>query len=672
MRNATSDDLTSLLHMAVSENEIDYVRALLDKGADPNSLRYGKRPLLLTKNVEMVKLLIEYGADINAKGKNDETPLLKSIENLEQYKNLQAEVGEFSDSPNIIETYEEHIEESIDTDIVKYLSTLKRAQPDHINYKHLYGTFEEHIRAFEPEEESFERYYLNFEGNDVTDKGKLMYDDRMSHYYFFLKNLAEKNDDECQKDLSLSGVVTIHTHHRDKLSSPSRADEFFQLETRECKKTQSCTGFVKYIVLDGVLANCVGAGKQYIILDVILTDFTREGDHGVHANILAINIPEREIVRYEPHGGGDKRLYSHLDPYINDVIRPFLSNLIDDKLRAMGVSNDILSKEWSYRNQGEVCIASGLQAIEGKCRINEDWEKGYCLTWSLLFHHMLMENKFLSAGVISGDKKYFGELTFTDLTTLYEMYIRFMILTKKIRKIENNGGTFEFNSDAISNFNRELPCELMKLIRIYNAYIADRVFSYFIDNGSTPLHELIKGMLFEEIHERVFDDLLNSIDINAPDSDGNTVLHIAAKDGKRWLFDYLKDRGIDFNAQNNDGNTALHLSLKESDNIHKVAMRSHFTKIIENMTNLNIQNNDGNTPLHLATKADNEDIVRELINRGADVTIKNKDGKWAITYAFENNNMSMADLFDAQTGGSINHYSLYLSNRKMYMKLKNY
>jgi ankyrin repeat protein len=64
---------------------------LIDKGADVNAKnKYNETPLFyavkIKDNIEIVKLLIDKGVDVNAKNKYNETPLfyaVKIIDNIE-------------------------------------------------------------------------------------------------------------------------------------------------------------------------------------------------------------------------------------------------------------------------------------------------------------------------------------------------------------------------------------------------------------------------------------------------------------------------------------------------------------------------------------------------------------------------------------------------------------
>ena len=51
----------------------------------------------------------------------------------------------------------------------------------------------------------------------------------------------------------------------------------------------------------------------------------------------------------------------------------------------------------------------------------------------------------------------------------------------------------------------------------------------------------------------------------------------------------------------------------------------------------NFQDKDGKTPLIMAVIKGNKDIVRALVNIGADLNIKDNDNKTALDYAESNN-----------------------------------
>lgn len=74
-----NNDRNTLLHDAVSKNDIKEIDSLLKEGADIEATdEYGKTPLFVAvfqNNVELVTFLLEKGANTEAKDKNGNTPL---------------------------------------------------------------------------------------------------------------------------------------------------------------------------------------------------------------------------------------------------------------------------------------------------------------------------------------------------------------------------------------------------------------------------------------------------------------------------------------------------------------------------------------------------------------------------------------------------------------------
>ena len=64
-----------ILWEGVEENDLRKVALALNLGADVSRTYYGKFPLHYAKSVAIVKLLIEAGADVNAKDNDGDSPL---------------------------------------------------------------------------------------------------------------------------------------------------------------------------------------------------------------------------------------------------------------------------------------------------------------------------------------------------------------------------------------------------------------------------------------------------------------------------------------------------------------------------------------------------------------------------------------------------------------------
>jgi ankyrin repeat protein len=83
---AGSQDNQSVLYLAVIRDEADLIKRLLDKGANPNLLDSGGASPLnevcaVSGNLEVAKMLIEKGADVNVKEPKDANALIYAIRN---------------------------------------------------------------------------------------------------------------------------------------------------------------------------------------------------------------------------------------------------------------------------------------------------------------------------------------------------------------------------------------------------------------------------------------------------------------------------------------------------------------------------------------------------------------------------------------------------------------
>jgi len=120
--------------------------------------------------------------------------------------------------------------------------------------------------------------------------------------------------------------------------------------------------------------------------------------------------------------------------------------------------------------------------------------------------------------------------------------------------------------------------------------------------------------------------ILHEIDVSIQDTSGCTALHTCARNGFLEGCILLLENDYSDNGnlgldhfiaiQDQCGRTALHWSL----------LRRHYNiaqYILNHSTDsLNVQDNLGISPLHLAIFSENEQIVHELIERGADVNLQ--------------------------------------------------
>ncbi|CAK79451.1 unnamed protein product (macronuclear) [Paramecium tetraurelia] len=109
-----------------------------------------------------------------------------------------------------------------------------------------------------------------------------------------------------------------------------------------------------------------------------------------------------------------------------------------------------------------------------------------------------------------------------------------------------------------------------------------------------------------------------------------TVLHTASQGDCPLTIYYYLQKGIDINVIDNKGSSPLHWAAY-SGSYNAVNF------LISWNANLNLQDTDTSvTPLHLATMQANSRIVRKLLMKGADRSIKDSNGKTPLDLAIEN------------------------------------
>jgi ankyrin repeat protein len=112
-------------------------------------------------------------------------------------------------------------------------------------------------------------------------------------------------------------------------------------------------------------------------------------------------------------------------------------------------------------------------------------------------------------------------------------------------------------------------------------------------------------------------------DMNMKDSEGKTALILAASNEDARLAKLLIDESADVDAKEHDGNTALMIAV-DSDRVQTIGA------LIEADAKIDATDNDGWTAL---MRANQPETVLLLLNAGADLTIKNKEGQTALSLA---------------------------------------
>lgn len=121
---------------------------------------------------------------------------------------------------------------------------------------------------------------------------------------------------------------------------------------------------------------------------------------------------------------------------------------------------------------------------------------------------------------------------------------------------------------------------------------------------------------------------IETLNINACNSEGYSPLHIAAKCGRTDILRLLLDSGALVNLKTNKHHfTPLHLACK----YQRIQIVRELLKC--GGCNLDSQDINGNSPLHYACLSNNTRIIELLLSHGCDSLIKNHEGKTCLQEA---------------------------------------
>ncbi|ELV11053.1 Ankyrin repeat and death domain-containing protein 1B [Tupaia chinensis] len=126
--------------------------------------------------------------------------------------------------------------------------------------------------------------------------------------------------------------------------------------------------------------------------------------------------------------------------------------------------------------------------------------------------------------------------------------------------------------------------------------------------------------------------------VDVADKDGMNALHFAAQSNSVRIAEYLiQDLHLqDLNQPDQDGNTALHLAAKHG---HCPAVRMLLTQWEE----INETNENGETPFFLTVEGGHEECSKVLLAAGSDVNIPNKFNVSVLQIATRNGHASLVD-----------------------------
>ena len=205
--------------------------------------------------------------------------------------------------------------------------------------------------------------------------------------------------------------------------------------------------------------------------------------------------------------------------------------------------------------------------------------------------------------------------------------------TAKISEFLNNG--FDIN---VMNKNGE------NAVNVAIASGSYYVLQYLIDNGAnlnstsdTGIPPLSQAIL--EYNKQAIDILLNSKKVDMYYVWGEmwtgSPLYIACSKANVYALEKMVEHGADLNYDFSEYNAVplVHYALSYKQFIKNEDYRELIAFLILNKADINAKNNQGQTPLMVALKNGDIDAFNALTAGGADVTIKDNNGKTALFYA---------------------------------------
>lgn len=170
-----------------------------------------------------------------------------------------------------------------------------------------------------------------------------------------------------------------------------------------------------------------------------------------------------------------------------------------------------------------------------------------------------------------------------------------------------------------------------------------RNFGMRFEEGNTPLHIAAKNG-----QKGIVDFLIyKEVQIDAKNIANSTPLHEAVRNGKTDVAIMLLAAKANPNSCDANGNTAFHLVMPE-------ASRSIlFDQLLKYGADVNAQDNYGETPIHVGARVGmNKEIIQKLVDAGADPNERNKRGQTPLMLALERNHLEQAKIF-IQLGANI-------------------
>ncbi|XP_023313610.1 tankyrase-like [Trichogramma pretiosum] len=173
--------------------------------------------------------------------------------------------------------------------------------------------------------------------------------------------------------------------------------------------------------------------------------------------------------------------------------------------------------------------------------------------------------------------------------------------------------------------------------KLFEILLKNEADSHLSDyEGLTPLHIIFKtprrqySRTFKNMLLAIFKKISSPEQINAQDKLGKTPLHYALEQQQAEFFEILVENGANPNSADFEGLTSLHIIIKQ--NWGSKNYESFTNKFFDisrakgQPVQIDARDKKGQTPLHYAVVKRNEQIVKWLLEKGADATLADTEG----------------------------------------------
>ncbi|XP_063912691.1 ankyrin-3-like [Zophobas morio] len=165
-------------------------------------------------------------------------------------------------------------------------------------------------------------------------------------------------------------------------------------------------------------------------------------------------------------------------------------------------------------------------------------------------------------------------------------------------------------------------------------------------NGTTPLQLACKHTVYEKVEMLLTCGALT----NLMDEENNNALHYASNSEyeNQHIINLLIQKGVDVNAQNKYGTTALQLACKNG-------VYGNTEILLEYDASIKITDENNQSALHYAleSEADNQCVIKLLIEKGIDINTRSENGTTALQLACKKGVYDLVDML-LEFGASVN------------------